>query len=133
MSDLDAPSSFDGAMEEVEIQVGLEKLVRHLKRLQSVTPEAVLSGPFGASMEGPNHDVVVMTAGLPDTEPLPTEIGIGSLERLLGVLACLQGDQIEVTVPTGALVCAGQDRRVRVRIEEPDLILSRLESPYRQH
>jgi hypothetical protein len=105
--------------------------VRHLKRLDAATGEVVFSGPFKAAVA--NHDLCVMTGGLPDVEPLPQPVGIGSLEKLLGALACLQGDQIEVSIKNGELVCAGSDRRVRIRTSEPDLIYGGMDSAMKQN
>lgn len=117
-----APSTLAGAVEEAfetAITVNRERLVRHLKRLHAATGEVILSGPFEAAVE--NHDLCVMTGGLSEVEPLPQPIGIGSLEKLVGALACLQGDKLEVSCKHGELVCAGADRRVRIRTHEPDL------------
>ncbi len=117
-----AVSSLEGAVEEAvetEIILDRERLVRHLKRLHAATGEVVLSGPFMAAVE--NHDLCVMTGGLHDVEPLPHPIGIGSLDKLVGALGCLQSDQVEVSVKNGELVCAAPDRRVRIRTHEPDL------------
>jgi len=131
-----APISLEGAVEEAfetEIPVKFDQFLRHLKRLHAFVPEVVLSGPFRAAAESVEHDVVVMTAGLPDTEPLPGEVGIGSLEGLLGELACLKGDGVQVIVKNGQLVCAERGRRIRFRTSEPDLIVSKLEPRLLQH
>lgn len=108
-----APNSLAGAVFETEVRVKRAQLLQHLRRLYCGVPEVVLSGPLRAEGMAPNGVVLVITAGLSDVEPLPTEIGV-ALKPIIGTLSCLEGDDIELRLEAHHLVLASGSRRIRI-------------------
>ncbi len=114
--------ALEGAVVEFEIRVNRERLLQHLKRVycNKTIVEATFSGPLRTTALAWEQDVLVVTRGLPDIEPLPTPVGL-KLEPLIGTLNCLEGKDIELRLESGHLVCVSGGRRIRVRPVEPDL------------
>lgn len=103
-------------------------LIRHLNRLHcdGLIPEVALGSQLGATAQSTRGDLIVTTPGLAGVASLPREIGL-SLEMLIGALAGVKGDKVEIQIDGKGIALQCSDRLIRRDLIEPDLITTKME------
>lgn len=110
-----------------------EQLLRHLKRIHcnGSIPEVAFSGPFRATAISFSQDLLMVTAGLPGTEPLPREIGV-SLDRIVKGFGCAKGQYVEVEIEADKLTFNFSNGRLCLQTFPADLVHTRMEEGFVQ-
>ena len=118
--------SLEGAVEEVEIRINRQRLIRHLRRLRCAH-EVVFDRELRCTAKESARDpaLAVHTPGLTEIAPLPGPIGV-KVDPLINTLNCLEADDLELRIEGDQLVLASEHRRIRHRTIAPDLIVTRV-------
>lgn len=115
------------------MEIEREQLLRHFKRINcnGSIPNVAFSGPFRATAISTAGGLLVVTAGFPETEPLPREIGV-SLDKIVEGFGCTKGQSVEVEIEADNLIFKFSNGRFCVRTFTADLVHTRMEEDFVQ-
>ena len=116
------------------MKINRQALATHLHRIScgGLIPDVAFSGAFEATAMPKDQLLCVFAPGLSKIEPLPVEVGIGSLDRLVKALGLLsgsgsEGSEVTIDIEDFRLVIEEEHRgTLRLLTAAPSTIGTRL-------